>query len=47
MVDFATGWDDGQNDHGRPAALTFAPDGRMFVGNDMDGTIVWIAPVTH
>jgi glucose/arabinose dehydrogenase len=47
MVDFATGWDDGKNDHGRPAALTFAPDGRMFVGNDMDGTIVWIAPVTH
>jgi hypothetical protein len=46
MVDFATGWDDGKNDHGRPAALTFAPDGRMFVGNDIDGTIVWIAPVT-
>jgi glucose/arabinose dehydrogenase len=46
MLDFATGWDDGKNDHGRPAALTFAPDGRMFVGNDIDGTIVWIAPVT-
>ena len=46
MTDFATGWDDGQLDHGRPAAITFAPDGRMFVGNDINGYIVWIAPVT-
>ncbi len=43
--DFATGWDDGKEDHGRPASITFAPDGRMFLGNDIDGTIVWIAPV--
>jgi glucose/arabinose dehydrogenase len=46
MMDFATGWDDGMQDHGRPAAVTFAPDGRMFLGDDMRGVIVWIAPVT-
>ncbi len=46
MLDFATGWDDNHQDHGRPAALAFAPDGRLFVGNDIDGSIVWIAPVT-
>jgi glucose/arabinose dehydrogenase len=46
MSDFATGWDDGTHTHGRPAAITFAPDGRMFIGNDIDGSIVWIAPVT-
>jgi glucose/arabinose dehydrogenase len=46
MQDFATGWDDGQNDHGRPAAVAFAPDGRLFIGNDMNGDIVWVAPVT-
>ena len=45
MEDFATGWDDGKQDHGRPAAVTFAPDGRLFIGNDMNGMIVWIAPV--
>ncbi len=45
LIDFATGWDDGHQDHGRPAAVTFAPDGRMFLGNDMNGQIVWIAPV--
>jgi glucose/arabinose dehydrogenase len=46
ITDFATGWDDAQQDHGRPAAITFAPDGRMFVGNDINGMILWIAPVT-
>jgi len=46
MTDFATGWDDGMMDHGRPAVITFAPDGRMFVGNDLTGLVVWIAPVT-
>lgn len=46
ITDFATGWDDGMMDHGRPAAIAFAPDGRMFVGNDINGLIVWIAPVT-
>lgn len=46
MVDFATGWDDSMQDHGRPAPVTFAPDGRMFLGDDIQGMIVWIAPVT-
>jgi glucose/arabinose dehydrogenase len=45
MPDFATGWDDGLNDHGRPTAVAFAPDGRMFVGDDWSGTLVWIAPM--
>jgi glucose/arabinose dehydrogenase len=45
MLEFATGWDDGRQDHGRPAPVAFAPDGRMFLGNDNDGAVVWIAPV--
>jgi glucose/arabinose dehydrogenase len=45
MLQFATGWDDGMQDHGRPAPIAFAPDGRMFLGNDYDGIVVWIAPV--
>jgi glucose/arabinose dehydrogenase len=45
MTDFATGWDDGRQDHGRPGTITFAPDGRMFIGDDWTGTILWIAPV--
>jgi glucose/arabinose dehydrogenase len=45
MVDFVTGWDDGSQGHGRPAAVTFSSDGRLFVGNDNDGTIFWIAPL--
>ncbi len=45
MTDFATGWDDGRLDHGRPAAAAFSPDGRLFIGNDIDGSILWIAPV--
>jgi glucose/arabinose dehydrogenase len=55
MSDFATGWDDQRLDHGRPAAIAFAPDGRMFVGQDigsggaydprLNGLIVWIAPI--
>ncbi|HEY3592446.1 MAG TPA: hypothetical protein VGL13_01170, partial [Polyangiaceae bacterium] len=45
ISDFATGWDDGTLNHGRPAAITFAADGRMFVGNDNDGSIFWIAPL--
>jgi glucose/arabinose dehydrogenase len=47
MEDFATGWDDGKQDHGRPAAIAFSPDGRLFIGNDMNGQIVWVAPVTN
>jgi len=46
LSDFATGWDDGLRDHGRPASVAFARDGRLFIGNDNDGTIVWIAPMT-
>ena len=44
MRDFATGWDDGTRTHGRPANLAFAPDGRLFLGNDNTGDIIWIAP---
>jgi glucose/arabinose dehydrogenase len=44
MTDFATGWDDGRQDHGRPGTITFAPDGRMFIGDDQSGMIFWIAP---
>jgi len=44
LVDFATGWDDGQNDHGRPTAVAFSADGRLFLTNDATGDIVWIAP---
>ena len=40
MMDFATGWDDGHQDHGRPAAVTFAPDGRMFIGDDQQGAVI-------
>lgn len=43
--DFATGWDDGSLSHGRPAAVAFAADGRLFLGNDNTGDIVWIAPM--
>ena len=46
MTDFAKGWDDGKFDHGRPASLAFTGDGRLFLGNDNDGTIVWIAPLS-
>ena len=45
MLDFAKGWDDGKQDHGRPAPIAFAVDGRMFVGDDMTGTVMWMAPV--
>ncbi len=45
MMDFATGWDDGKQDHGRPAAIAFAPDGRLFIGDDMNGLIVWVDQV--
>ncbi len=45
MIDFALGWDDGRQDHGRPAAVTFAPDGRMFIGDDQQGAVIWIAPI--
>jgi glucose/arabinose dehydrogenase len=43
LLTFASGWE--SHDHGRPAPITFAADGRMFLGNDNGGTIVWIAPI--
>jgi glucose/arabinose dehydrogenase len=46
MSDFATGWEDGSPGHGRPSAVIFAPDGRLFIGNDWGGNIFWIAPLT-
>jgi glucose/arabinose dehydrogenase len=45
LSDFATGWDDDRQDHGRPAAATFAPDGRLFIGSDNNGEIFWVAPL--
>jgi len=45
LSEFAGGWDDGTRSHGRPAAVAFAPDGRLFLGNDNTGDIVWIAPL--
>ena len=45
MVDFATGWDDGTHMHGRPSAARLASDGRLFVANDNNGVIFWIAPL--
>jgi glucose/arabinose dehydrogenase len=45
MSDFATGWDDGSHAHGRPANVAFAGDGRLFLGNDNNGDIIWIAPL--
>ena len=47
MRDFATGWElNGSQDrsHGRPTVVTFAPDGRLFMGNDTNGDIIWMAP---
>jgi glucose/arabinose dehydrogenase len=49
MMDFVTGWDavphGGVNNHGRATAVTFGPDGRMYVGDDTNGEIFWVAPV--
>jgi len=47
MQDFATGWDDGTLSHGRPSALVFSSDGRLFVANDSNGLIFWIAPMQN
>jgi glucose/arabinose dehydrogenase len=46
LVQFATGWDDGSHSHGRPTAVTFSPDGRLFLSDDQKGDIVWIAPLS-
>ena len=45
LADFATGWDDHTLSHGRPAAVAFADDGRLFLANDNNGDIIWIAPL--
>ncbi len=45
MADFASGWDDMTLSHGRPAAVAFGADGRLFLGNDNHGDIIWIAPL--
>jgi glucose/arabinose dehydrogenase len=45
LAEFASGWDDGTFAHGRPAVVAFAPDGRLFLGNDNNGDIIWIAPL--
>ena len=45
LQDFASGWDDDQLAHGRPAAVDFAADGRLFLSNDNNGDIFWIAPL--
>jgi glucose/arabinose dehydrogenase len=49
MTDFATGFQtlvDGKaQQFGRPAAVTFGPDGRLFIANDTNGIIFWIAPM--
>ena len=44
MLEFASGWDDQLQDHGRPAPVAFAADGRLFLGDDQLGAILWIAP---
>jgi hypothetical protein len=46
VTDFATGWDDHTLAHGRPAAVEYSSDGRLFVANDNNGEIFWIAPIT-
>lgn len=52
MEDFATGWGpltpqdiEETRRRGRPTVVAFAPDGRLFMGNDYNGDIIWIAPV--
>jgi glucose/arabinose dehydrogenase len=45
MRDFASGWDDGTLSHGRPVSVAFNSDGRMFVANDTNGNIFWVAPI--
>jgi glucose/arabinose dehydrogenase len=45
IADFAVGWDDGKLAHGRPADVTLASDGRLFLADDNLGAIVWIAPI--
>jgi glucose/arabinose dehydrogenase len=44
FLELASGWDDGRQDHGRPAAVGFDAAGRLFLADDIAGLIVWIAP---
>ncbi len=48
LSDFALGWyvNGAATNHGRPASITFAPDGRMFIVIDINGDIFWVSPVT-
>jgi glucose/arabinose dehydrogenase len=41
-----TGWDDGHMDHGRPTDVTVSADGRLFLSNDQNGDIIWVAPIS-
>lgn len=43
---FASGWGQKGPLKGRATDVTFAPDGRLFVTDDMSGRIFWIAPWT-
>jgi glucose/arabinose dehydrogenase len=45
MTDFVTGWDDQSLSHGRAAMNSFSPDGRLFISNDTNGQIIWVAPL--
>lgn len=44
MTDFVSGWS--QARHQRATAIAFGPDGRIYVGDDNSGEILWIAPTT-
>ncbi|HVY48037.1 MAG TPA: hypothetical protein VHB21_19250 [Minicystis sp.] len=46
LESFATGWDDNSLAHGRPAAADFSDDGRLFIANDNNGDIFWVAPLS-
>jgi glucose/arabinose dehydrogenase len=45
LLTFALGWDDGSRTHGRPAAVDFGADGRLWLTDDWNGVVAWIAPV--
>lgn len=47
MKDFINGYDDRHQLHGRPADIAIAHDGRLFVANDVNGEIYWVAPIRN
>jgi glucose/arabinose dehydrogenase len=47
ISDFATGWDDRSNAHGRPTVAAFGPDGRLYIGDDTASEIFWVAPIVR